>query len=223
MKKSRRKHISKQTRVLVFSRDNNKCRMCGKSSKETKLEIDHIFPHAEGGTDDLDNLATLCEDCNKGKSDLYLRSLLKQKIDQNDLTPIGTVILIVTYNKLKIEGNLHEYELVVEVFNDTNKTITNPQLEVILPAISVFVNPGSEVKKDGKMASVFFSKLDVSRINPKQSIKLMTTSNIGLYYKINEGIYHDEDIKKSEFVVTLFSDDTQPIIFRKPFREMHIF
>lgn len=32
------------------------------------LEVDHVTPVADGGTDELHNLATLCRDCNRGKS-----------------------------------------------------------------------------------------------------------------------------------------------------------
>lgn len=218
-----RKPISQRTRALVLARDQHKCRMCGRTAEELPLEVDHIFPYDRGGTDDLDNLATLCRDCNRGKSDLFLRSLLKQKVEQNDLTPIGEIILSVNYNKLKIESKLHEYELSVEVFNDTSKTVTNPQLEVVLPAPCIFVNSGGEVRKNGKTATIFFPKLDVDRIHPKQSTKLMTTSNVGLYYKMNEEIYWNDSLMKSEFVLTLFGDDTQPTIFRIPFKEMQCF
>jgi hypothetical protein len=32
------------------------------------LEVDHVIPLAEGGTDDIANLATACWDCNHGKA-----------------------------------------------------------------------------------------------------------------------------------------------------------
>ena len=43
--------------------------LCGASGKTSKLEIDHKVPVASGGTDAMDNLRTLCFDCNRGKSD----------------------------------------------------------------------------------------------------------------------------------------------------------
>jgi 5-methylcytosine-specific restriction endonuclease McrA len=32
-----------------------------------ELEVDHKVPVAQGGSDALDNLQTLCVDCNRGK------------------------------------------------------------------------------------------------------------------------------------------------------------
>jgi hypothetical protein len=42
--------------------------MCGRSKDEVPLEVDHLLAVANGGTDELANLATLCRDCNGGKS-----------------------------------------------------------------------------------------------------------------------------------------------------------
>lgn len=66
--------INLRTRFLVMKRDNFKCCMCGRSPATTpglELHIDHIKPWAKGGETVIDNLQTLCSDCNLGKSDLY--------------------------------------------------------------------------------------------------------------------------------------------------------
>lgn len=68
-----RNRPSKRIRVEVLSRDGFKCKYCGKSAEETVLEIDHIVPVSKGGKSILDNLITLCIDCNRGKGD---RSIL---------------------------------------------------------------------------------------------------------------------------------------------------
>ncbi len=54
----------------VLAKDNWTCCSCGRSSREEgiTLEVDHIIPRSKGGTDDLDNLQTLCKKCNIGKS-----------------------------------------------------------------------------------------------------------------------------------------------------------
>ncbi len=61
------RYIPAGIRVDVLNRDGYKCVFCGRSSQETRLEIDHIFPFSQGGSNKLDNLQTLCIDCNRGK------------------------------------------------------------------------------------------------------------------------------------------------------------
>jgi hypothetical protein len=61
----RRKNLSIRKRFFVLKRDHYRCCMCKRSGLE--LAVDHKVPLAQGGTDALDNLQTLCVDCNRGK------------------------------------------------------------------------------------------------------------------------------------------------------------
>lgn len=70
--KTKRKSISKKTRFEVFKRDSFTCQYCGSKAPDVVLEVDHIEPVSEGGTDDLINLVTACFDCNRGKSNRRL-------------------------------------------------------------------------------------------------------------------------------------------------------
>ncbi len=64
----KRKPISSQLRFEVLKRDNYKCGICGSSAKDgVKLEIDHKVPVFKGGKNHINNLWTLCWDCNRGK------------------------------------------------------------------------------------------------------------------------------------------------------------
>ena len=45
----------------ILHRDCYTCQCCGK--KNTRLEVHHIIYRSQGGTDDENNLITLCEDC----------------------------------------------------------------------------------------------------------------------------------------------------------------
>ena len=72
------------TRAMVFKRDNYVCAMCGKRfaniakylphkgeeyAQSEMLIGDHIIPIAIGGSEfDMDNIQTLCIDCNKIKT-----------------------------------------------------------------------------------------------------------------------------------------------------------
>lgn len=65
-----RKGLSKKIRFEVFKRDMFKCQYCGKSpikDQDVVLEVDHIVPVSEGGSNDMINLITSCWDCNRGK------------------------------------------------------------------------------------------------------------------------------------------------------------
>ena len=69
--KRKRTNIPRGLRHEVFKRDNYTCRECGaKKSDGATLHVDHIIPVSKGGNDELDNLQTLCSDCNLNKSNL---------------------------------------------------------------------------------------------------------------------------------------------------------
>ena len=63
-----RKAMTKKTRFDVFKRDSFTCQYCGGTPPAVILEVDHIDPVSNGGTDDGDNLVTACFDCNRGKA-----------------------------------------------------------------------------------------------------------------------------------------------------------
>jgi hypothetical protein len=56
--------LSLELRTRVHERDGHQCRAC---SSRDYLTIDHIVPLFSGGTDDFDNLQTLCRKCNSSK------------------------------------------------------------------------------------------------------------------------------------------------------------
>lgn len=58
--------ITSGNRLLVFERDGGRCRQCGSGDW---LTLDHIVPRSKGGTNAVDNLQTLCSDCNYAKAD----------------------------------------------------------------------------------------------------------------------------------------------------------
>jgi hypothetical protein len=68
--------ISLSLRLKVLSRDKFRCVFCGKSPATdigTKLHIDHVIPFSKGGKSTIENLQTLCEDCNLGKSNNFIK------------------------------------------------------------------------------------------------------------------------------------------------------
>lgn len=73
----RRKIPSKEKRIIplklrlqVLKRDKFKCSFCGRSpatNASVELHIDHIKPFSKSGKTEINNLQTLCKDCNLGK------------------------------------------------------------------------------------------------------------------------------------------------------------
>jgi 5-methylcytosine-specific restriction endonuclease McrA len=64
---------SLRLRFRILKRDNFSCRACGASPALTpglELHIDHIIAWSVGGETVEENLQTLCEACNLGKSNV---------------------------------------------------------------------------------------------------------------------------------------------------------
>lgn len=68
--RARTRAINEKTRLLVLKRDNYKCQRCGRSPathREIYLHVDHKKPFSKGGSNNIENLQTLCNKCNLGK------------------------------------------------------------------------------------------------------------------------------------------------------------
>jgi len=65
------KPIDRKTRAQVLQ--PQRCAMCGSTPlrEGVRLVVDHKLPKEWGGTNDLENLQPLCDDCNGGKKDHF--------------------------------------------------------------------------------------------------------------------------------------------------------
>ncbi|MCP9900597.1 HNH endonuclease [Cyanobium sp. Cruz CV13-4-11] len=61
--------ISGSIKYRVLTRAKGRCECCGAHEHQRALEVDHIVPRNQGGSDDLSNLQALCFRCNAGKRD----------------------------------------------------------------------------------------------------------------------------------------------------------
>lgn len=79
---NKRKNISKSLRFSIFSRDAFTCRYCGRQSDLVPLQIDHMIPVCQGGTNDPNNLITACVDCNSGKGAKIIKQSAPTEFDR---------------------------------------------------------------------------------------------------------------------------------------------
>lgn len=86
----KRRLLHPRKRQKIFGRDNFKCVNCGVSGDFNALEVDHIIPIIDGGTNEEDNLQTLCYKCNMDK-------FHKKKVTNKfllDLSPLERLELV---------------------------------------------------------------------------------------------------------------------------------
>lgn len=73
----KRRTLRPSTRFYILTRDEYRCCTCGcKASNETILHVDHRVPVSAGGSDDIENLWTLCAECNMGKGARLLEAMV---------------------------------------------------------------------------------------------------------------------------------------------------
>lgn len=63
---TKRRSIGQAQRQRIIERDGHKCRECGATN--TNLEIDHVTEVHDGGTNDDENLQSLCFSCHARKT-----------------------------------------------------------------------------------------------------------------------------------------------------------
>ena len=93
-------------RKAVLHRDNYTCQYCGK--KNCRLEVHHVKFRSNGGTDDEENLITLCADCHKGVHAGIV--VLSKKPKKNKNLKYATHMSIIRSQLLKV------YPKAVETF-----------------------------------------------------------------------------------------------------------
>ena len=87
---NKRKLIHPRKRQKIFEKDNFRCVNCGISGNFNCLEVDHIIPVRDGGTNEEKNLQTLCYKCNMDK--LYKKNVTNKFF--LDLSPLERLELI---------------------------------------------------------------------------------------------------------------------------------
>jgi hypothetical protein len=107
--------IKADQRSKILDRNGFTCQVCGAGagepdpldpSKRIRLQVDHIKPISEGGTNEDSNLRVVCSVCNKGRSNLFIPpeqeainvlTLIRRK-------PRDVQLAVLAFLKRKFEG-----------------------------------------------------------------------------------------------------------------------
>ncbi len=87
--------MTKKIREQVHNKYNGHCAYCGKSIIIKDMQIDHIIPKRNKGTDDIDNLNPSCRRCNHYKRadslNLFRKMIktLHERIRQNYICKVA--------------------------------------------------------------------------------------------------------------------------------------
>ena len=114
------------TKAMVLNRDNYTCQYCKGKRKDSRLEVHHIIYRSNCGSDDENNLITLCQTCHKllhnGEIKLNLKGkskgTLKYATQMNSIRKqllriypeaIETFGFVTKENRLSIDVDKHHY------------------------------------------------------------------------------------------------------------------
>ena len=126
-----RGEVSDSLRYDILQRDNFKCVICGASAKQgARLHIDHIIPISKGGKSVPENLRTLCERCNIGKSNKIEKLKAGNEKENKNICPwcggelalkkgkYGKFYGCSNFPKCKYTKNINETESIAEESDD---------------------------------------------------------------------------------------------------------
>lgn len=242
MRGKSKKKISDKIIKRLFALSGNLCAFPGCSTQLANegiisAQIAHIEAEKPGGPRynpkqseterfGYDNLILLCPTHHNlidKDSKTYTVEVLKQFKSKRESNK-SDVVIEVSYNTQLRTQQLHNYELKVVVKNNSHKSINKPKLKIILPndVIRVISSSGQKTIR-GKLAEVYFDKLDLDVIHPGEEKILTPSPNIGIIYFMNSDLFDEPDMMNQLLQVELYADDFQPLKDIKDFRNMQKF
>ncbi len=96
IKQLKKKPSRVEIKDALLEKYGSLCQGCGIALDARYLELDHMMPLSDGGTDDVENRILLCRTCNRTKSNLHTISWLRNENkrrgrmkDENALCDLG--------------------------------------------------------------------------------------------------------------------------------------
>ena len=70
--------FNKTTRKQIYEKTKGRCAYCGCSIRYGAMQVDHLIPVSQNGTNDIKNLLPACRSCNHRKGSSTLESFREQ-------------------------------------------------------------------------------------------------------------------------------------------------
>jgi 5-methylcytosine-specific restriction endonuclease McrA len=102
----KRKRLSKSRRERIWERDRGRCYNCGRKVPLGWAHIDHITPLSRGGSNDDDNLAVMCPECNTRKGARTPRQAKMRSPHGDERSWVGAAVIIAILVWLAIQNHL---------------------------------------------------------------------------------------------------------------------
>lgn len=83
------RHIPRPLQFRVLKRENQICRMCGKSVQDDDIHFDHVIPWSKGGPTEEHNIRLLCGACNRKKGAKFEDEHLVESFTDHVVEPVG--------------------------------------------------------------------------------------------------------------------------------------
>ena len=176
------------TKAKVLNRDNYICQHCKGKHKDSKLEVHHIIFRSQGGSDEENNLITLCHTCHKnlhsGKIKLNVKGKLK-----------GTLIYATQMNTIR-KQLFKIYPNAIETFGyitKANRLRLGINKEHYYDACTIATQGSSFVVKSNLYKKKCVSDGDFQKTKGIRSEQFITTGKICGFRKFDKVRYFGKD------------------------------
>jgi len=138
------------TKACILVRDSYTCQHCKGKSKESKLEVHHIIYRRNNGSDEHDNLITLCKTCHDGVHDgnISLKKKGKAKGQLKHATQMNSI-------RTQLLRRLPEAEETFGFVTKEHRQILNLPKEHYMDAVAI-ASQGNKI--NFKISNVLFKK-----------------------------------------------------------------
>lgn len=137
-----RKKLGKNIKNIIFDRDGGKCFCCSvnlikEPKHDNSYEVGHIKPHCQGGDTDINNLKSLCFNCNRGMSSMHMYEyMITNNLNVFNIPINIEYCLIFGFVNLKnkiisiLDNKYKKEEINKNIYDDINNKLNNSRYTI---------------------------------------------------------------------------------------------